>query len=224
MWFQVLLTPLTGVLFTFPSRYWSTIGRQGVFSLTGWSRQIQAGLHVSRLTWVPRSAPPRFRVRDCHALWCAFPGASASTKESYRGPATLPPLAWRQFRLGPVSLAATPGITRCFLFLRVLRCFTSPGSLAPPYEFGRGGMQLFAAPGFPIRTSPAQRSVGNSPELFAATHVLHRLLAPRHPPHALSSLLHLYLPPPHTTSRWDASAAKRGPGPRLFAAGAPGVS
>ncbi len=48
---------------------------------------------------------------------------------------------------------------------------------------------LFTQPGFPIRTSPDQRSVGNSPELFAATHVLHRLLAPRHPPHALSSLL-----------------------------------
>jgi hypothetical protein len=49
--------------------------------------------------------------------------------------------------------------------------------------------QLFTAVGFPIRTSPDQRLVGNSPKLFAATHVLHRLLAPRHPPHALSSLL-----------------------------------
>src|SRR5438445_1618899 len=49
--FQVLLTPLTGVLFTFPSRYSFTIGRQGVFRLTRWSSQIQAGLHVSRLTW-----------------------------------------------------------------------------------------------------------------------------------------------------------------------------
>jgi hypothetical protein len=50
---------------------------------------------------------------------------------------------------------------------------------------------LFAVLGFPIRTSPDQRSVDSSPELFAATHVLHRLLAPRHPPHALSSLLAL---------------------------------
>src|SRR5438067_9441501 len=56
--FQVLLTPLTGVLFTFPSRYWFTIGRQGVFRLTRWSSQIQAGLHVSRLTWELRSASP----------------------------------------------------------------------------------------------------------------------------------------------------------------------
>ena len=35
--FQVLFTPLTGVLFTFPSRYWFTIGRLEVFSLTRWS-------------------------------------------------------------------------------------------------------------------------------------------------------------------------------------------
>ena len=93
IWFQVLLTPLAGVLFTFPSRYLSTIGRSVVFSLTGWSRQIQTGLHVSRLTWVPRSAQLRFRVRDCHSLWCAVPGASANKAESYRGPATPVPLA-----------------------------------------------------------------------------------------------------------------------------------
>ncbi len=44
------------------------------------------------------------------------------------------------------------------------------------------------APGFPIRTSPDQRLLSGSPRLFAASHVLHRLLAPRHPPCALSSL------------------------------------
>ncbi len=44
------------------------------------------------------------------------------------------------------------------------------------------------APGFPIRTSPDQSLLSGSPKLFAASHVLHRLLAPRHPPCALSSL------------------------------------
>ena len=38
--FQSLFTPLAGVLFTFPSRYWFTIGDFGVFSLTGWCRLI----------------------------------------------------------------------------------------------------------------------------------------------------------------------------------------
>lgn len=45
------------------------------------------------------------------------------------------------------------------------------------------------AVGFPIRTSPDQSLLGSSPMLIAAYHVLHRLLVPRHPPYALSSLL-----------------------------------
>ena len=39
--------------------------------------------------------------------------------------------------------------------------------------------------GFPIRTSSDQRFVGNSPRHNAASHVLHRLSMPRHPPYAL---------------------------------------
>lgn len=43
-------------------------------------------------------------------------------------------------------------------------------------------------PGFPIRTSWDQSSVINSPRLFADSHVLHRLLMPRHSPCALKNL------------------------------------
>jgi hypothetical protein len=42
--------------------------------------------------------------------------------------------------------------------------------------------------GCPIRKSPDQSLFSGSPKLNAANHVLHRLLAPRHPPYALSSL------------------------------------
>jgi hypothetical protein len=42
--------PLTGALFTFPSRYWSAIGHQEVFSLTKWSWQIHTGFHGPRAT------------------------------------------------------------------------------------------------------------------------------------------------------------------------------
>ena len=47
------LRPLVGTwfqLFTFPSQYWFTIGLSGVFSLTGWSRQIHAEFLVLRAT------------------------------------------------------------------------------------------------------------------------------------------------------------------------------
>ena len=78
------------------------------------------------------------------------------------------------------------------------------------------GHATFIAWGFPIRTSPAQRLVGNSPELFAATHVLLRLLAPRHPPHALSSLLTLI--PRKPASRRDCQNSRPRSRPQLFAA------
>jgi hypothetical protein len=43
--------------------------------------------------------------------------------------------------------------------------------------------------GFPIRKSPDRSSFTSSPGLIAGYNVLHRLLMPRHPPIALSSLL-----------------------------------
>ena len=54
--FRFYFTPLTGVLFAFPSRYWFTIGQLGVFSLGGWSPHIQSGFLVSR--------PTRFHTKE----------------------------------------------------------------------------------------------------------------------------------------------------------------
>jgi hypothetical protein len=42
--------------------------------------------------------------------------------------------------------------------------------------------------GFPHSDTPGSKPACGSPRLIAACHVLHRLLAPRHPPYALSSL------------------------------------
>src|SRR5262245_60129989 len=52
-----------------------------------------------------------------------------------------------------------------------------------------GNTRALPRVGFPIRRSRDQRLVSTSPGLFAATHVLHRLLAPRHPPRALILLI-----------------------------------
>ena len=48
--FQVLFHSPPGVLFTFPSRYFSTIGHQVVFSLTRWSSLFHTRFHVSCTT------------------------------------------------------------------------------------------------------------------------------------------------------------------------------
>jgi hypothetical protein len=45
-------------------------------------------------------------------------------------------------------------------------------------------------PGSPIRKSPDQSLVADSPRHIAGSHVLHRLLMPRHPPCALKNFEH----------------------------------
>ena len=73
--FQVYFTPLVGVLFTFPSRYWCTIGRRGVLRLGRWSSQFQTGFHVSRPTQGHDRPLP---VRGYHPLRPDFPDGSGS--------------------------------------------------------------------------------------------------------------------------------------------------
>ena len=71
--FRSSFTPLSGVLFTFPSRYLSTIGLPGVLSLGGWCRQIRTGFLRPRPTQGSVWVVSPFRVRGCHPLRPAFP-------------------------------------------------------------------------------------------------------------------------------------------------------
>src|SRR5207244_10808806 len=68
------------------------------------------------------------------------------------------------------------------------KMFQFPGLPLPALLYSGRGMRALPRIGFPIRTSPDQRMVSSFPGLIAAAHVLHRLLAPRHPPCALSLL------------------------------------
>lgn len=60
--FQVLFhLRLTGLLFTFRSRYFCAIGRPEVLSLGRWASRVQAGFHVSDPTWeIVRREPAPF--------------------------------------------------------------------------------------------------------------------------------------------------------------------
>lgn len=106
------------------------------------------------------------------------------------------PRACNACRLSHTPGLASSGFARhysrnhcCFLFLWVLRCFTSPRSLYPPYIFRRESLGRHAAQrGFPIRTSSDQNSLISSPRLIADCYVLLRLQMPRHPPFALKDL------------------------------------
>ncbi len=67
----------------------------------------------------------------------------------------------------------------CFLFLPLLRCFSSGGS--PP----RSRMAHLQCAGLPHSDIQGSKLICSYPWLFAACHVLLRLREPRHPPHAL---------------------------------------
>ena len=69
--FRVSFTPLRGVLFTFPSRYWFAIGLPLVFSLAGWSRRIRAGFLVSR----PTQGSALCRTSCAYAAFTHYGGA-----------------------------------------------------------------------------------------------------------------------------------------------------
>ena len=74
-----------------------------------------------------------------------------------------------------------------FLFLRLLRCFSSAGSLPIAIWFTMGYVVLHHV-GFPIRKSPDIMLISSSPRLIAGYRVLLRLLMPRHSSYALYSL------------------------------------
>ena len=62
-----------------------------------------------------------------------------------------------------------------------------PGFAPTAYGFSRRRRE-FAPARFPHSDIPGSQLAYSSPRLFAVSHVLHRLLSPRHPPYALSSL------------------------------------
>ena len=91
----------------------------------------------------------------------------------------------------PVSLAATPGIDVSF---------SSSGYLdvsvhrVPLHTLWIGVWILeVCSSGFPHSDTSGSMDICSSPKLFAAYHVFHRLLVPRHPPCALFRLTsHIY--------------------------------
>src|SRR5262249_53989407 len=100
-------------------------------------------------------------------------------------------------RLSPSGLGCPPFARRYsgnrvfFLFLEVLRCFSSLGSRHATYGFSDGRLGITPA-GFPHSGILGSKPACGSPRLIAASHALHRFLAPRHPPFALSSLTTTY--------------------------------
>ena len=126
------------------------IGLSGVFSLTGWCRLVQTGFHLPRPTQDTATSQKLTNTGlspSLAALPSAFSFIFDRMSQSYNPTAAVTAMVWAS----PRSLATTNGITICFLFLRVLRCFSSPG--LPP---DKSGWYIFNIPGCPIRKSTDQ--------------------------------------------------------------------
>ena len=87
----------------------------------------------------------------------------------------------------PISLAATFGISVIY-FPPGTEMVHFPG-LAHTRLCIQRAVSRVHLDGFPHSEIPGSKPACGSPRLIAACHVLHRLLAPRHPPYALSSLI-----------------------------------
>src|SRR4030095_9573139 len=100
--FRFYFTPLTGVLFAFPSRYWFTIGRQVVLSLGGWSPQIHTGFLVSGATRDTSRAVWNFAYGAITRYGRPFQAVRLSLAVPYRGPTPPRRIASPRFGLFPV--------------------------------------------------------------------------------------------------------------------------
>ena len=87
----------------------------------------------------------------------------------------------------PISLAATFGISVIY-FPPGTEMVHFPGLAHTRLCIQRAVARVHLA-GFPHSEIPGSKPACGSPRLFVACHVLHRLLAPRHSPYALSSLI-----------------------------------
>jgi hypothetical protein len=172
-----------------------------MFSLGEWSPRVPTGFHVSRGTWEPDPrSPSRFRLRGYHPLWRNFPdpsangrfGNSSTSPQLVRSSPTTPDrqrlraITPAEFRLFPVR-SPLLGESRLLSFPRGTEMFQFPRFASAAYGFS-GGYASITSRGFPHSGIRGSMPACGFPRLIAACHALHRFLAPRHPPSALSSL------------------------------------
>jgi hypothetical protein len=143
---------------------------------------------VSRGTQDSASSPVHFPLRGSHTLWLRFPADSRNVRIGNSTYAVLqPPGINTEVWAIPISLAATFGISVIY--------FPSGTEMVHFPELAHTGLCIQPAVtrvhlvGFPHSEIPGSKPACGSPRLIAACHVLLRLLAPRHPPYALSSLI-----------------------------------
>ena len=170
--------------------------------MRGGPRGFRPGFPCPDVLRNSRSEAVQFRLRGRYPLRRAVPCTSPTTQlcnsptrrqtdqlEPYNPPITTA-AAYHVMRVwaDPFSLATTQGVEISFLSSGYLDVSVPQLASSHPM-YSDASTSALPLVGFPIRRSRGQRLVSTSPGLIAAAHVLLRLLAPRHPPCALSLLI-----------------------------------
>ncbi len=199
--FKFYFTPIPGFFSTFLHSTSSLSVVDEYLALAHGRAQIHMKFHVHHITWESGPfwlIPFTYRAITFYGwsfqiirLEISFVTKRPSCKKIRPNPATpraqrLQALICTQFRLFPFRSPLLRESLR-FLFLGVLRCFTSPGVSFYPYAF-RVIFRSITRGGFPHSEIPGSKLVCSSPRLIAAYDVLHRLSTPSYPPYALRSL------------------------------------
>ncbi len=170
--------------------------------MRGGPRGFRPGFPCPAVLRYSRSEAQSFRLRGHYPLRRAVPCTSPTTElcnsptrrqtdqlKPYNPPVTTAAACHvTEVWALPFSLATTQGVEVSFLSSGYLDVSVPQLASSHPMYSGASTTALPVV-GFPIRKSRGQRLVSTSPGLIAATHVLLRLLAPRHPPCALSLLI-----------------------------------
>ncbi len=128
-----------------------------------------------------------FHLRGFHSLWPAFPKQFYYSSKQLI--VVLNPKWISSLGLGSSGFARHYSRNRfLFLFLRLLRCFSSPRFTSHILFYSYVDNTLLTCIGFPHSDIHGSLDICSSPWLFAACHVFLRLLVPRHSPYALTSL------------------------------------
>ena len=182
--FQVLFHSPPGVLFTFPSQYYALSVTKKYLALRGGPRSFRQGFSCLVLLWI-LLGDLGFRIRGFHSLRPDFPVRSPILRllTTQSEPRDARITVWAL----SISLAATLEIDKF--------SFSSSGYLdvsvprVPHVQLCiHCTLTEVSSAGFPHSDISGSLDMCSSPKLFAAYHVFHRLLVPRHPPCALTTL------------------------------------
>ena len=156
--FRFYFTPLPGFFLPFPHGTCSLSVDHEYLALEDGPPMFRQDFTCPALLVATLVPPPVFRIRGYHPLWPDFPDRSPRQMAK-----DCRLVRFRSPLLSESRLMSFPRATEMFQFTRF-----APRTLCIQ-------VRVPLRVGFPIRTSPDQSLLADSPGLFAGCHVLHRL-------------------------------------------------